>query len=149
MQIIDTLNKRVGKCNADLTICGVTRQVKQYNNLYKKNGINKVICLTNDYSYKGVTNGDIGTYNGSVFKFGDVEIKSKAKIDGKRFDYAYAITVHKAQGMTITGNLQIDPSKLFEKNHLYVALTRATCLNNIYFTCPITPKMVKKTLTFV
>jgi ATP-dependent exoDNAse (exonuclease V) alpha subunit len=50
---------------------------------------------------------------------------------------SYGITVHKCQGKTITGKIVINPTRLFAKNHLYVALTRATCLNNIYLTTPI------------
>ena len=49
-----------------------------------------------------------------------------------------ALTVHKSQGKTLTRNVIIDPTRLFERNHLYVALTRATMFTNIYLTSPIT-----------
>ena len=56
---------------------------------------------------------------------------------GKRYlqfpvKLAYAITIHKSQGMTIQGSLVIDLSRIFAYGLGYVALSRATSLNNIY-----------------
>jgi ATP-dependent DNA helicase PIF1 len=62
-----------------------------------------------------------------------------------QFKPAYAVTVHKAQGRTLSGNVVINPSRLFDKNHLYVALTRAISFDNVYLTSPITLKMLAKT----
>ena len=63
----------------------------------------------------------------------------------KSFDPAMCLTIHKAQGQTKTGNVAIDPSRLFDRNHLYVALTRATKFENIYLTEPITEHTFSKT----
>ena len=68
------------------------------------------------------------------------EFKSK-----ENFTLAFALTVHKAQGMTKSGAVIINPSKLFAKNHLYVALTRATSSDNVYFTCPILYRTFRRT----
>lgn len=51
---------------------------------------------------------------------------------------AYALTVHRVQGRTYSKNVVLDPSTLFAANHLYVAITRAIKMNNLYLTCPIT-----------
>ena len=62
---------------------------------------------------------------------------------------AFALTVHKAQGQTKTGNVVINPSRLFAKNHLYVALTRATSSENVYFTTLMTKRILLKTLNII
>jgi hypothetical protein len=54
----------------------------------------------------------------------------------KIFDIKIAMTVHKAQGITARGNVVIDPVRMWEPAHFYVALSRATKLNNVYFTSP-------------
>jgi len=66
---------------------------------------------------------------------------------GKRDEFkpAYALTVHKSQGRTLKGKVVIDPTRLFDKNHLYVALTRASAFQNIYLTAPISLKVFAKT----
>jgi len=61
------------------------------------------------------------------------------------FKPAYAVTVHKAQGRTMKGKVVIDPTRLFDKNHLYVALTRASTLRNVYLTEPISLRVFAKT----
>ena len=77
-------------------------------------------------------------------QFGGVEPLSKFKSEGKskkgkdRFAPAMALTVHKSQGKTLSRNVVINPSRLFERNHLYVALTRATGFDHIYLTEPLT-----------
>ena len=47
------------------------------------------------------------------------------------------MTIHRVQGRTYMGNVILDPTTLFEKNHLYVAISRAIKLDNIYLTQPI------------
>ena len=54
-------------------------------------------------------------------------------------------TVHKAQGKTMSDNVVINPNSLFEKHHLYVALTRATKFDSIILTEPITMRIFKMT----
>jgi hypothetical protein len=52
------------------------------------------------------------------------------------FDIKIAITIHKAQGITARGNVVVDPVRMWEPAHFYVALSRATKLSNVYFTRP-------------
>ena len=47
---------------------------------------------------------------------------------------AYAMTVHKTQGMTINGDVIIDLSRCFVEGLGYVSLSRATKFNHIYLT---------------
>ena len=46
--------------------------------------------------------------------------------------FGTAMTIHRVQGKTYNNNVVFDPTTLFEKNHLYVAMSRATHLENIY-----------------
>ena len=108
----------------------------------------KVICnsKSKDSEKKTVPDGSIGM----VEQFDIIEkiLKTKWSDDtistfkeigknssGKpRFTPAYALTIHKAQGKTIKRNVIINPTRLFAKNHLYVALTRATKFSSVFLT---------------
>jgi len=74
--------------------------------------------------------------NGLIFK------KSQLQ---SRFKYAMALTIHKSQGKTLKNKLIINPSRLFEENHLYVALTRATSLKNVYLDGAISMDILERT----
>lgn len=52
---------------------------------------------------------------------------------------AHAITIHKAQGMTINQDIVIHPP-MYEGSMLYTAITRSCSLSNVYFTQPLTKK---------
>ena len=56
------------------------------------------------------------------------------------------MTIHKAQGKTLKRHVIINPSRLFAKNHLYVALTRATSFSNVFFTEKMTYDVFSKTV---
>ncbi|MDR1975670.1 MAG: AAA family ATPase [Campylobacteraceae bacterium] len=61
------------------------------------------------------------------------EIKSKTLATLKQFPLklAYAITIHKSQGMSIE-NLVCDIDNIFEKSQFYVAVSRAVSAKNLY-----------------
>jgi ABC-type cobalamin/Fe3+-siderophores transport system ATPase subunit len=113
----------------DIYICGVNSQVDAINNLHKDDKVKKVIAVKTTRNF---TNGTRGMLEGDKVKYEDRTCKFT---DSWKLNFA--ATAHKVQGKTYTGNVIIDPSRLFEKNHLYVSITRATCLDNIYLTQPI------------
>ena len=137
----------------DIYIAGTNEQVDEVNkpHLELKAGA-KVICqiTCKDLDKNKVPNGKIGIVVKNEPR--DFQVKwdddtiSKFKGSGalkvnkgkSRFKPAAAITIHKCQGKTLKQSVVISPSRLFERNHLYVAVTRATCLNNIFLTEPIT-----------
>ena len=162
-KIIKILNKRVKKVIPeastidDIHICGINQQVDIINNKYKLKVGCKIIC-----NMKCIDQENITITNGAIGMITEFEDNKLIKIDwgkhtssfkgvGKtaskkpRFTPAYALTVHKSQGKTIKHHVIINPSRLFEKNHLYVALTRATKLKNIILTEPITLEILTKT----
>ena len=162
---IDKLNTRVMSESEilaiqkdSLTIAGVNTQVDVINNKYKwevgaKIMIKKNIPKLNLYNGNtcvivSLTGYDVidAQKNGNVSIARSIDGESDVlntpvnmKLDKLKSisNIAYAMTVHKSQGKTISGKLIINPTRLFAKNHLYVALTRATCLSNIYLTSPI------------
>lgn len=157
--ILKKLNSRVvhslpdNKDTNDIYICGVNDQVNLINRKYKLEPGCKVICniKCSDLEKKIIPNGSIGMVeciSDKLLKIRwDDNTISSFKGIGKtlnknkpRFTPAYALTIHKAQGKTIKRNVIINPSRLFAKNHLYVALTRATKFSSIFLTEPISYK---------
>ena len=143
-----------------IQICGVNAQVDAVNAMHAMEVGSRIIMAKtlNDTERRTVANGQIGTieclepptirFDGSrnaepsIFKCVNPAawLKNSCKL-------AYAITIHKAQGKTIANNLVINPTRMFAKNHLYVALTRATELRNIFLTDPITYDVLARTCT--
>lgn len=141
-KIRKTLNKRVKPAQFltkdDIYIAGVNCQVDKINNNFSLVDGAKVIATKTEMNY---VNGLKGIWTNGVVKWNDGTIT----IDPKNIALNYASTVHKAQGSTYLGNVVINPTKLFEKNHLYVALTRAVRFSNIYLTEKITMDILEKT----
>lgn len=135
IKIINTLNTRVLKLPSyntkdDIYICGINSQVDAINSKFKLENGCKVIATKTEMGY---VNGLKGIYMNGNVNWNDGTHTDKPK----HIEKNYSSTIHKAQGSTYSGNVIIDPSRLFEKNHLYVALTRATNFKNIYLTQPI------------
>ena len=162
MEIIDKLNSRVVNnlpdfdTLDDIYICGINEQVNLINKKYKFEIGCKVICnmTCKDLEGNTVANGDIGIVlsiapvriqwnDNSISTFKSI---GKNKSGRPRFTPAYSLTVHKAQGRTIKNNVVINPTRLFSKNHLYVALTRATKFSSIYLTKKISFDTFSKTV---
>lgn len=84
-----------------------------------------------------IDNGDIGTIT-SITKDGfhvnldKGEVATINRGEYKHFDYAYAITVHKAQGATIDNAHLIVDSKFWDKHLSFVGMTRHRKHLNIY-----------------
>jgi conjugative relaxase-like TrwC/TraI family protein len=119
---------------------GSSNSLKEFTftELYGKNALrrritelavgDRVITLKNDKK--------LGVKNGELFRI--VEIKKdgtlvlindrkKVKLNPKKYpylDYAYAITVHKSQGMTVKNVLVADRDNRMNRNLFYVAVTR-------------------------
>jgi ATP-dependent exoDNAse (exonuclease V) alpha subunit len=166
-EVINKLNTRVVSKDQlphydtldDIYICGINEQVNLINKKYKFEVGSKVICnmTCKDLEKNTVANGDIGIVisiapvriqwdDGNISTFKSV---GKNKSGKPRFTPAMALTVHKAQGKTIKRHVIINPTRLFSKNHLYVALTRATKFSNVYFTHPISMHTFSKTVNVI
>ena len=163
-EIIDKLNTRVTSKDKlpnfdsldDIYIAGINEQVNIINKKYKfKVGCKIISNMTcKDLEGNTVTNGDVGIllnlsplriqwHDNKISTFRSV---GKNKSGKQRFTMAYGQTVHKAQGRTIKRHVVINPTRLFSKNHLYVALTRAIKFSNVYLTNPITMNTFSKTV---
>ena len=146
----------------DIHICGTNEQIAKINDVGWPYVGCKVICNISCTDAEGVfiPNGSIGIINticspelktlfsirwadGTISKFKNI---GKTKSKKPRFTPAYALTVHKAQGKTIKRNVIINPTRLFAKNHLYVALTRATQFSSIFLTQKMTFDVFCKTV---
>nr|WHN38689.1 helicase 2 [Mamestra brassicae multiple nucleopolyhedrovirus] len=64
-------------------------------------------------------------------------------ITGIPITYAWAVTIHKAQGMT-TKNLIVYPQCIFEEGQAYVALSRVTHCDGLKLVCQLTANCVMK-----
>jgi hypothetical protein len=162
MKILAILNVRSNKVIPahdsldDIYICGINNQVDVINSKYTLSVGCKIICNMTCHDIEGTTvpNSSIGMVesmtpfkirwaDGSISTFKGVgQTKSKKP----RFTPAYALTIHKAQGKTLKRHVIINPSRLFAKNHLYVALTRATSFSNVFFTEKMTYDVFSKTV---
>lgn len=162
IQIINKLNTRFLKEDIDFSslddqiICGTNSQVNAVNLAFMAPehmvARHKVICNKNITDQQGnkIKNGFIGMFDRTsgknIITWRNGMISTFKTVSAPQFTPAYAVTVHKAQGDTITGNLLIDPSRLFADNHLYVALTRATCFDCVYLAKKISLSVFKKTV---
>jgi len=63
---------------------------------------------------------------------GKLTLKKEIEVSQYPMILAYAVTIHKTQGMTIDSQIVIDCKNLFAEGQFYVAISRATRLKNIY-----------------
>ena len=155
MEIIEKLNTRFIKIKKsdintidDIYICGINKQVDTINTSSLK--CNRVVSIKNFKDGDNfISNGLIGIVKkqnkNNIIKWENGTESNYQKCES-RINPATAITVHKSQGKTLKRNVVIDPTRLFSKNHLYVALTRATKFSNIYLTKKITFDIFSKTV---
>lgn len=156
-EIVDMLNKRVKPIpcyarNEDIYIAGINKQVDNINKKYKFDIGAKVISNETfiDQKDNKIANGAKGILiyiSDDIiqieWKDGSIStIKARQK---NKLSLGYAITIHKCQGATYSGNVVIDPSRMFEQGHLYVAISRAKTFKNIYLTEPITYDIISMT----
>jgi hypothetical protein len=157
--IIDKLNTRVKTVDTadyssinSIYIAGRNKTVDSINDKFAFSVGIKVICKKATYciSREFIPNNQIGV----IVEITDDRFKlqwangseSVFKISQTiNFNIGMCNTVHKAQGKTMTENVVINPNSLFEKHHLYVALTRATNFNSIILTVPITMRIFEMT----
>ena len=120
----------------------------------------RVMCVVNGPTF---SNGSLGTItslgrdsvqvlfdNGQSVNFGKVCFSVERKdILGRTTDLwqiplcpAYAITIHKSQGQTFR-YINIDGTKCWAPGQLYVAVSRATCIEGIHFLTPIKDENIK------
>jgi hypothetical protein len=131
----------------DVFIAGTNCEVGIYNEAYPLAVGNKAMLRRSIGEYR---NGDEGIItaikdNQITLQFADGGSITATANDDRTITQSQGQTVHLCQGDTKTGNVIINPSRLFTENHLYVALTRATTRANIVFTHPITLEVMKKT----
>ena len=62
----------------------------------------------------------------------DTESRLFHMVSGKDFRLGYCVTVHSVQGLSLEGAYSIYGSRNMNKNVLYTALSRASCLENIH-----------------
>ena len=87
----------------------------------------KIICLENNNSF-GVKNGTAGIIDNIDKNI--IRLKADGKVFNidvnvyKKFDYGYAVTIHKAQGMTVDDSVFYVNGRSLSSNLVYVALSR-------------------------
>lgn len=121
----ETLRLKIGT----KVMCIKNAQDKSYVN----GSLGVVTALADDgYPIVALANGRNITVRGDTWKI-EEDGKVKAEISQLPLRYAWAITVHKSQGMTLD-EAEIDLSRTFVRGQGYVALSRLTSLSGLYLT---------------
>ena len=145
---------------SDFITTNLTKQEEMSLNIFQKNckvndiisfkqGCRVMLLINLDFE-KGLMNGSCG----EIMSFNENSISVKfdngieKNIEKYEFEYyyndtkiasmtqfplklAYAITIHKSQGMTLE-NVAVDCNKIFEEGQTYVALSRVKSLNSLF-----------------
>ncbi len=133
-QLVEVLKKTVLAGN-ELQL-KVGAKIMFVKNNYDKGYINGTLGQVVEYSGVGLpvvklTNGDKITVTPEKWSIDDENGKSLASFNQIPLRLAWAITIHKSQGMTLEA-AEIDLTKTFESGQGYVALSRLKSLNNLY-----------------
>ena len=113
----------------------------------EKSFIKAIMVNTNDYK-KGLFNGDTGVAvekNGDItafFKGPDNKLKRYRYSDLPSNDTAFAITIHKSQGLTFE-KVIIDARAAFAFGQVYVALSRCRTFEGIVLSTPLNTDCIK------
>jgi len=159
-EIIDILNTRVHTQETiaalDLTgddsiyIAGRNNTCDELNRSPQAQSCKKIInTVKHNTSHGIIHNGERGHIIGKersvdnsidifTVEFNGVEHKYYGKYPSDAIKRAYALTVHRVQGRTCSDKVVLDPSTLFAKNHLYVAITRAIKFDSLYLSSALT-----------
>lgn len=99
-----------------------------------KNGSLGTVISINDFNSVSVK-WDSGYISEDIITHGFQQLNAVGDVDFTVYQIplrlAYAITVHKSQGFSFE-KVYIDAGNLWEYNHLYVAMSRAKTLENLY-----------------
>jgi hypothetical protein len=117
----------------DLYLCATNARCDEINNKY--GWIDGVKIMSNKKFSVGkhrFSKNTVGKLVGTSVIIDGVkyEMRTLEKIKAV-FDIKVAMTVHKAQGITACGSVVIDPVRMWEPAHFYVALSRAIKLENV------------------
>ena len=103
----------------------------------------RIVTLCNDYDLD-VRNGTLATVTKVHTRRGEVTIRSDARakqrlpaayLDAGHVDYGYAITIHKAQGVTVDRAFVLGSNDLYREIG-YVALSRGRLSSELYLAAP-------------
>ncbi len=125
---------------------------KKYNKNFTNGSMGTVIEAgifedpSNDYVLVSLDNGPFlrfGRTKTCIYEYqmskGKIARKSKGSISQIPIKLAYALTIHKSQGMTLP-SANIDVTGAWSPGLLYVALSRVTDIRNVHLIKPLRPK---------
>ena len=101
-----------------------------------------VVRMTPDEVEVEKENGHIVLVTREKWEYKNADDKVLAVMSQIPLKLAWAMTIHKSQGMTLS-RLECDASQCFAPGQTYVALSRAKTIEGLALTEPLTPRAVK------